>query len=130
MEEFYEAFAWLAQVTLFLMLGLLVTPHALLPAAGMIGAVAAVLIFVARPVAAFACLLPFGFGLRGSAFGAWVGLRGAVPIYLTIIPVLAGAPGAERLFGVAFGTVVASLVVQGWTIRPAAMLLGFGRKEG
>ena len=130
LEQFYEAFAWLAQVTLFLMLGLLVTPHTLLPAAGAIAVVAAVLILVARPLAAFVCLLPFGFGVRQSAFAAWVGLRGAVPIYLTIIPVLAGAPGAERLFGIAFGTVVASLVVQGWTIRQAATLLGFGRKKG
>ena len=125
MEEFYEAAGWLAQITLFLMLGLLVTPHALLPSAGAIAAVAAVLILVARPVATFACLLPFGFGMRNSAFAAWVGLRGAVPIYLTIIPVLRGAPGGQLLFGIAFGTVVASLVVQGWTIRQAAMLLGF-----
>ena len=130
MEEFYEAFGWLAQVSLFLLLGLLVTPHELIRSAPAVAAVAAVLILVARPLAAFACLLPFGFGVRGSAFGAWVGLRGAVPIYLTIIPVLSGAPGAERLFNIAFGTVVASLVVQGWTIRQAATLLGFGRKEG
>ncbi len=60
---------------------------------------------------------------------AWVGLRGAVPIYLRIIPVLQGAPGGERLFGIAFGTVVASLVVQGWTIRQAAALLGFDGME-
>ena len=130
MEEFYEAFGWLAQVSLFLLLGLLVTPHDLLRSAPAVAAVAAVLILVARPIAAFACLLPFGFGMRASAFGAWVGLRGAVPIYLTIIPVLSGAPGAERLFNIAFGTVVASLVVQGWTIRQAATLLGFGPKEG
>ena len=130
MEQFYEAIAWLAQITLFLILGLLVTPHALVPAAGAIAAVAAVLILLARPVAAFACLLPFGFGLRGSAFAAWVGLRGAVPIYLAIIPVLQGAPSGQRLFGIAFGTVVASLVVQGWTIRQAATLLGFGRTKG
>jgi cell volume regulation protein A len=130
MEELYEAFAWLAQITLFLLLGLLITPHAMLPDAVAIAAVAAVLILVARPLATFACLLPFGFGMRGTAFAAWVGLRGAVPIYLTIIPVLQGAPNGQRLFGVAFGTVVASLVVQGWTIRQAATLLGFGRTKG
>ena len=130
MEQFYEAFGWLAQVSLFLLLGLLVTPHDLVGSAPAIAAVAAVLILVARPLATFACLLPFGFGMRASAFGAWVGLRGAVPIYLTIIPVLSGAPGAERLFNIAFGTVVASLVVQGWTIRQAATLLGFDREEG
>ncbi len=128
MEEFYEAFAWLAQITLFLLLGLLVTPHAVWPEAAGIAAVAAVLILLARPVATFACLLPFGFGLRPTAFAAWVGLRGAVPIYLTIIPVLQGVPNGARLFGLAFGTVVASLLVQGWTIGLAGALLGFGRK--
>ncbi len=129
MEEFFEALSWLAQISLFLLLGLLVTPHDLLPQAGLVALVAAALILVARPVASFACLLPFGFGLRDSAFAAWVGLRGAVPIYLTIIPVLEGAPHGERLFGVAFGIVVASLLVQGWTIRQAATLLGYGRKK-
>ena len=129
MEEFYEALAWLAQIALFLMLGLLVTPHALLPGATAIAFVAATLILVARPVAAFACLLPFRFGLRGSAFAAWVGLRGGVPIFLTIIPVLSRAPGAEQLFGLTFGTVVASMIVQGWTIGPAGRLLGYGKKE-
>ncbi len=129
MEQFFEAAAWLAQIALFLMLGLLVTPHALLPSLPAIATIAAVLIVLARPAAAFACLLPFGFGLRQTAFAAWVGLRGAVPIYLTIIPVLQGARSGERLFGLAFGTVVASLVVQGWTIRPAAALLGFGRQK-
>ena len=129
MEQFFEAAAWLAQIALFLMLGLLVTPHALLPSLPAIATIAAVLIVLARPAAAFACLLPFGFGLRQTAFAAWVGLRGAVPIYLTIIPVLQGAHSGERLFGLAFGTVVASLVVQGWTIRPAAALLGFGRAK-
>ena len=129
MEEFYEAFAWLAQIALFLLLGLLVTPSAMMGQAPAIAGVAVVLILVARPAAAFACLLPFGFGLRGSGFAAWVGLRGAVPIYLTIIPVLQGMPNGERLFGIAFGTVVASLVVQGWTIGHAASLLGYGRKR-
>ena len=127
LEEFFEAFAWLAQIALFLMLGLLVTPHALLPAAAPIAAIAAVLILAARPLAGFVCLLPLGFTLRETAFVSWVGLRGAVPIYLTIIPVLMGAQEGPRLFGVAFGVVVASLVVQGWTIRRAAVLLGFGK---
>ncbi len=130
MEQFYEAFSWLAQIALFLMLGLLVTPHLLWPAAGAIAAIAVVLMLVARPLASFICLMPFGFGWRQSAFASWVGLRGAVPIYLTIIPVLAGVPDAEGLFGFAFGTVVASLVVQGWTIRQAGQLLGFARTKG
>ncbi len=128
LEQFYDAFAWIAQIALFLMLGLLVTPHDLLPAAPAILAMSAVLILVARPVAAFACLLPFGFSLRETSFASWVGLRGAVPIFLTIIPVLQGVQDAQQLFGVAFGIVVTSLVVQGWTIGHAARLLGFGRR--
>lgn len=130
MEEFHEAFAWLAQVTLFLMLGLLVTPHELIPGAVPIAAIAAVLIVLARPLSAFVCLVPFGFTVRETAFASWVGLRGAVPIYLTIIPVLAGARDGPVLFGIAFGVVVASLVVQGWTIGLAGRLLGFAPPAG
>ncbi len=122
-----EAFSWLAQIALFLMLGLLVTPHQVLPLAGPILAIAAVLIVVARPVATFACLLPFGYSGREAGFASWVGLRGAVPIYLTIIPVLAGAHDGVVLFGATFGVVIASLVLQGWTISPAARVLGFGK---
>ncbi len=109
------------------MLGLLVTPHELPPylPGAVIGA--AVLILLARPVAVLVCLLPFGFTLRETAFASWVGLRGAVPIYLSIIPGLADPQRDERLFASIFILVIASLVVQGWTVAPAARLLGFGR---
>ena len=129
LDDFFDGMGWLAQITLFLMLGLLVTPHNLPPYAlpAIVGA--AVLILVARPVAVFACLLPFGFGARESAFASWVGLRGAVPIYLSIIPAMADPARDIRLFGVTFIVVVASLVVQGWTVGPAARLLGFGKKQ-
>ena len=130
LEEFYEAFAWLAQIALFLLLGLLVTPHDLVPQAGLIAGVTAVLILLARPVAAFVCMLPFRFDWRATGFAAWVGLRGAAPIYLAIIPVLQGAPNGGRLFGLAFGSVVASLLIQGWTVRQAGAAFGFGRKRG
>jgi cell volume regulation protein A len=126
-EHFLEALAWLAQIVLFLMLGLLVTPHALPPVIVPALVAAAALIFLARPIASFACLLPFGFSGREIGFAAWVGLRGAVPIYLTIIPVLEGARDATGRFGEAFVLVIASLVIQGWTVQPAARLLGFGR---
>ncbi len=131
LEPFFEGMAWLAQIVLFLMLGLLVTPHDLpqyIPAA-LIGA--AVLIFVARPVAVFLCLPPFGFTVRESGFAAWVGLRGAVPIYLSLIPALADRGRDARLFAAIFIVVVASLLVQGWTIAPVARLLGFrGQQPG
>ena len=128
-EHFCEGLAWLAQIVLFLMLGMLVTPHELIPyiPGGMLAAV--VLIIIARPVAVFGCLLPFGFSLRESAFASWVGLRGAVPIYISIIPALADPRRDSRFFAVVFVMVVVSLIVQGWTIGPAARLLGFGRKE-
>jgi NhaP-type Na+/H+ and K+/H+ antiporter len=124
---FMEGFAWLAQIILFLMLGLLVTPHDLLPfvPAGIF--IAVVLIVVARPLAVFACLLPFRFAWRESAFASWVGLRGAVPIYLSIIPALADPGRDARLFSGVFVVVVVSLVIQGWTISTAARLLSFGR---
>jgi len=128
-EHFFEGVAWLAQIVLFLMLGLLVTPENLPPylPGAVIGA--AVLILLARPVAVLICLLPFRFNLRETAFASWVGLRGAVPIYLSIIPGLADPHRDQRLFASIFILVIASLVVQGWTVAPAARLLGFGRAE-
>lgn len=124
--QFFEALSWLAQIALFLILGLLVTPHELWPLIVPSVAVATVLILVSRPVAAFACLIPFRFTPRETAFASWVGLRGAVPIYLTVIPVLEGVQHGPVLFGAAFVLVIVSLLVQGWTIGPAARLLGFG----
>jgi cell volume regulation protein A len=111
------------------MLGLLVNPHDLPPyiAAAVLGA--AMLIFVARPVAVFGCLFPFGFNLRELAFASWVGLRGAVPIYLSIIPGLADPNRDQRFFASIFILVIASLIVQGWTVGAAARLLGFARRE-
>lgn len=126
-ESFFEAFSWTAQIVLFLMLGLLVTPHNLLPV--LIPSVGVVigLMLIARPAAVFACLLPFGFSAREMTYVSWVGLRGAVPIYLTIIPVLEGTPHSITLFGATFVMVIVSLIVQGWTVAPMSRLLGFSR---
>ena len=109
---------------MFLMLGLLVTPTALVPdlAAGF--GVALVLIFVARPIAVWLCLKPFRFSAREIAFISWVGLRGAVPIFLASIPVIAGVADGMRYFNVAFIVVLFSLVIQGWTVSRAAQVLG------
>ena len=127
--NFVEGCAWLAQIVLFLMLGLLVTPHDLLSSIPGGVAIALVLILVARPVATFACLQPFRFPWRQSAFSSWVGLRGAVPIYISFIPALADPLRDARLFSGVFVVVVVSLIIQGWTIVPAALLLGFRRAE-
>ena len=119
-----DAATWFAQLVMFLLLGLLATPHRLIdvlwPALG----VAAFLMFVARPVAVFACLAPFRYRAAEMGFVAWTGLRGAVGIFLASIPLLAGLPNAPLYFNVAFVVVFASLVVQGWTLARAAHAFG------
>jgi cell volume regulation protein A len=122
-ERFQDGIAWLSQIAMFVMLGLLVTPHLLVSSLVPALVIAAALIFVARPAATIACLLPFGFRRREQAFVAWVGLRGAVPIFLASIPVMANVPQARLYFDVAFVVVLASLVVQGWTVATAAHFL-------
>lgn len=127
LEPAFEAFAWVAQIGLFLMLGLLVTPHDLVSLILPSVALAVVLMLVARPLATVLCLKPFGFSWSETGFVGWVGLRGGVPIYLAIIPVLDGLPNSERGFATAFVIVLTSLAVQGWTIAPVARLLKLGR---
>ncbi len=121
---FHEGLAWLAQVTLFIMLGLLVTPSDLRSSLTLGLVIAAVLIFLARPVAAAVCLAPFGFPVRQQLYVGWVGLRGAVPIFLAIIPVISEGPVTTHFFDVVFIVVIASLVLQGWTVAPSAGWLG------
>jgi cell volume regulation protein A len=105
----------------------LVTPHELVPHVGLSIAVAIVLMLIARPLAVFMCLLPFRFTWRESTFASWVGLRGAVPIYISFLPALADPIRDERLFSAVFVVVVVSLIIQGWTLGLVARLLGFGR---
>ncbi len=119
-----DGYAWLAQAGMFLLLGLLVTPSTMLGSLGPGLAVALTLIFVARPVAVWLCLLPFRFTPRETWFIAWVGLRGAVPIVLALFPLLAGTPQAGLLFNIAFMVVLASLLTQGTTIGLVARKLG------
>ncbi|MGF1608768.1 MAG: potassium/proton antiporter [Kiloniellales bacterium] len=122
-RRFHDGIAWISQIVMFLMLGLLVTPSKLLPDVVPAAVIAFALIFLARPVAVGLCLLPFRFGWEERLFIAWVGLRGAVPIYLAIIPVLGGVPNSAQYFNVAFLVVLASLLLQGWTIPWVARLL-------
>ncbi|MDG5495983.1 potassium/proton antiporter [Niveispirillum sp. BGYR6] len=123
-RRFHDGLAWLAQIGLFVMLGLLVTPSRLEPYLLPGGLVAVGLMLLARPLAVFLCLAPFRFTLTERIYVSWVGLRGAVPIVLATIPVLAGVPGADAYFAVAFVVVLLSLLIQGWTVGPAARLLG------
>jgi cell volume regulation protein A len=120
---FLDAATWLAQIVMFVLLGLLVWPERL--AESLIGAVvvALVLMFVARPVAVFLCLVPFNYPWREKVFISWVGLRGAVGIFLASIPLLVGLPSAYMYFDVAFVVVLSSLLVQGWTVAFAARKL-------
>ena len=121
--RFLDGLAWLSQITMFLLLGLLVTPSALLRDLSFALIIGFGLIFVARPVAVYLCLAPFRFNWREKAYIAWVGLRGAVPIFLASIPILAGLPNAQGYFNIAFVAVLASLLIQGWTAARAGRWL-------
>jgi cell volume regulation protein A len=120
---FLDAVTWLAQIVMFVLLGLLVWPERLLESLVPALAVAATLMLVARPAAVFLCLAPFRFPWREKAFISWVGLRGAVGIFLASIPLLVKLPKAELYFDIAFVVVLASLLIQGWTIAWAARRL-------
>ncbi len=125
-QRFHDGMAWLCQIGLFLMLGLLVTPSRLTDIEVVVPAltVALVLIFLARPFAVWLCLLPFRFSRQQVLFVSWVGLRGAVPIVLSLFPLLAGVSGSQRIFDVVFFVVLISLLLQGWTVGPVARRLG------
>ena len=123
-RRFQHVTTWLAQIAMFVTLGLLATPSefgdVIIP--GVI--LALVLVFVARPVAVWLCLMFFNFSRNDTAFISWVGLRGAVSILLAIVPMVEGVPEGQLLFNTAFIVVITSLLLQGWTIRRMAHWLG------
>lgn len=121
--SFHDTVTWLCQLVMFMLLGLLVTPSKVVPVLGPALIVALVLIFIARPVAVWLCLAPFNFSSAEKTFISWVGLRGAVSIFLAVIPTLSNVPGAEIYFNVAFVAVFVSLALQGWTVEFAARRL-------
>lgn len=122
--RFTDALGWLSQIALFVMLGIFVTPSTLLPYVWPAIGIAAVLLLLARPLAVWISLWPFRFAPAEKLFVAWVGLRGAVPIYLAMIPMLHEVPQADAVFSIAFVVVIVSLVLQGWTLPVAARLTG------
>lgn len=121
---FHDGAAWLAQIAMFVMLGLLVFPSQLAMVArdGLI--VALILVFIARPLAVGILLPWFGYTARELLFVSWVGLKGAVPIVLATYPLMLGVEGAGLLFHVVFFTVLVSAILQGWTMPTMARWLG------
>ena len=124
---FHDGLAWLSQITMFVVLGLLITPTSLLDVwlEGLL--IALVLIFIARPLAVIPILALFGFNLREITLVSWVGLRGSVPIILAIFPLLFELPGASLIFNVVFFVVLISATLQGsslaWIARKLKLTL-------
>jgi potassium/hydrogen antiporter len=125
----HHALAWLGQVVMFLVLGLLAFPSRLFEVAGIGLLLAIFLAVIARPLVVALCLAPFAYRAREVAYIGWVGLRGAVPIILSTIPVLAGAPGALRIFDVVFFIVVVNALVPGATVGWVTRRLGLEARE-
>lgn len=124
LRRIHDAVAWLAQVSMFLMLGFLVFPSRILSVAVPGVALALFLAFVARPLAVAACLLPFRYPKKEVGYIGWVGLRGAVPVILATYPVLSGVAEASRVFDIVFLVVVVNSIVPGATIRRITRWLG------
>jgi cell volume regulation protein A len=119
----HDALGWLSQVLMFLLLGLLVYPSRVWQVASIGFTLALFLAIVARPLVTALCLLPFRYRWRESAYVGWVGLRGAVPIVLATIPVMADVPGAREIFDVVFFIVVVGALVPGATVPWMTRLL-------
>ena len=127
---FQNGMAWLAQVVMFLTLGLLIAPSNLLEVAIPGIAITFILMLIARPLSVFICLAPFRqFGWRAKLFVSWAGLRGAVPIVLATFPIVAGVPGAFAIFNIVFFVVLLSSVSPGPMINWMAARLGIGMRE-
>jgi len=122
--RFQNGMSWLAQIIMFLVLGLFATPSQFLPLLPVALALGLLLIFVARPVAVWLCLKPFALQRAEKLFISWVGLRGAVSILLALTPLIGGLEHGRAIFNIAFVIVLVSLVVQGWTVGPLARRLG------
>lgn len=124
MGTFFDGFAWLWQIVMFLTLGLLVNPHELLPVAPVGLTVGIFMILIARPVSVFISLIPFkNFTFKGKLYISWVGLRGAVPIIFATYPLIAGIEHAGMIFNVVFFITILSLLIQGTTVTLAAKWL-------
>jgi potassium/hydrogen antiporter len=126
---FHQGLGWVSQIALFFLLGLLVFPSQLIDVAGEGLLISAVLIFIARPVAALVASLTERFSIRERLMLGWAGLRGAIPIWLATFPVIAGVEGSGEIFNIIFFVVVTSTLVQGATFEPLARRLGLTTTE-
>lgn len=127
--NFFDGLAWMAQLIMFLTLGLLVNPHELIPVIipGLI--ISFLMIFFTRPLTVFLCLLPFRkMPFKDKSYVSWVGLRGAVPIIFAIIPLVEGVPHARMIFNIVFLCTLVSLIIQGTSIPLVARWLNLAEK--
>nr|WP_302578084.1 potassium/proton antiporter [Methanobrevibacter arboriphilus] len=120
---FFEGLAWLMQVIMFLVLGLFIFPNQLLETAGISIVIAIALMFISRPIAVFASLIPFKVSLKEKVFLSWTGIKGAVPIVFATYPLVAGIPEAYTIFNVVFFITIISVILQGGTIKFVARKL-------
>ncbi len=123
-SKFLDGMTWLAQIVVFLMLGLLVNPHEMIDVVAVSLLIGVFMIFVGRPLSVFLSLMPMRkISLRSKLFVSWVGLRGAVPIIFATYPVVAGIERAGQIFNIVFFVTLLSLIVQGTTVIASAAKL-------
>ncbi len=128
--KFYDGFAWLMQILMFITLGLLVFPSQMAPIIGIGLLVSAFLVLIARPLAVFLCLWPFKMYYKDLLFTSWVGLKGAVPIIFATYPMVEKVPNADMIFHIVFFITLTSLLLQGTTLFNVAKLLKLTIPEG
>lgn len=124
-SRFMESITWLAQIVVFLMLGLLVNPHEMIDVAAVSLLIGLFMIVIGRPLSVFLSLLPLRrITFRSKLFVSWVGLRGAVPIIFATYPIVADIPGASQIFNIVFFVTLLSLLLQGTTVVACARFMG------
>lgn len=127
---FFDGFAWLFQIVMFLTLGLLVNPSELIDVIEIGLMIGVFMILVSRPISVFLCMAPFkGFTFKGRLYTSWVGLRGAVPIIFATYPLIAGIENANLIFNIVFFITILSLLIQGTTVSSMANLLKLSTEE-
>jgi cell volume regulation protein A len=123
LTRFHNGLAWLAQIAMFIVLGLLVIPSQLVGIIGPGLMISVFLMLIARPIAVFICLFRSSFTFNEKILASWAGLRGAVPIILATFPLMVGYPGSNKIFNIVFFIVLTSVLLQGKLLLPLAQWL-------